>query len=283
MPKKLSEIFNTLATASGVDPNDAALTAILGNASLASIEVPDEISNRLTAPRLTMEAAKANPELKSHFTAQALNGVDAYLEKITSEYGFDETAKSEFKAETNTTKRIALVAAKIKALEAAKVGTTGGEKDKLAKDIETLNGQLATLKESHENEKTQLLAGFEKERINYDLRSMALGYNLNLPDSLPADSKYAAVKALLDGSLTEKGVQIVRKDNALTLQTSAGTDFFDPTTNQKVSVSDFFQKELANKGMLKAASATTQTQQTTQQTQSSQGGGNNKTWHVPVE
>lgn len=253
MPTKLSDLIKTLAINSGVSADDAELTTILGNTALASLEVPDTISTRLTAPRLTMEAAKANPELKKHFTAQALDGVDAHIKQLVSEFTLPDDAKTEIDSEASTSKKVALLAKKIQATEAAKVAAPPGDKKVLEDKIAELNNQMASLRSGWETEKSTLMSQFDDERTDFELKTFVLNQSLNLPDSFDQNAKYAAVKTLWDAEMKSKGVKVVRKDGTLSLQTNEGTEYFDPTNNQKVTVNDFVLKTLANKGALKAS------------------------------
>lgn len=250
---KLSELITAIALQSGISAEDSALITITGNPTLAAIEVPDDISSRLTAPRLTMDAAKQNPDLKRHFTAQALNGVDTEIARLIVEEQLADDAKGEIESEVNTFKKVSVLMKKIQQKESSKVGAATKDKNILDKEIENLNGQLAKLKTDFLAEKDTLIKGFDSERINNEVRSFVLSQNLNLPDTFTAEAKFAAAEALFRSELQAKGINIVRKDGALTLQTNEGTSHFDPTTNQAVGVNDFILKTLANKGALKAS------------------------------
>lgn len=245
---KLNEILKSVALQSGVAETE--LTSILGNTALASIEVDDAISTKLTAPRLSMDAAKSNPDLKKHFTAQALNGVDAEILRSIQEHELDDDAKTEIVAGETTFKKIPILLKKLKEAETKKAAGTGDGK-KLNEQITSLNGEIAKIKSDWAIEKKSLVDGFEAERIDNELNSLIGTYNFALPKDTPKKSVIDFGRSLVNTAFAEKGVKIVKENGALVLKTNDGTDHFE--NNVKVGLGDFVSKTYANAKVLNAS------------------------------
>ncbi len=265
---KLTEVLKSVATQSGIAETE--LKSILDNASIASIEVDDAISTRLTAPRLSMDAAKANPDLKKHFTATSLNGVDANVTRLLEEFGIDAEHLTDINAKDaegkyimSTFKRVETLAKKIQEIESKKAAAPTGDVKKLNDQLITLNAELKTAKESVVARETELKNGFEKERIDWAFDGILGSFNYALPKETPVDAVRAFGRTIAEKALQEKGLKIVKENGALSLKTSEGTDYFE--NNAKIGLNDFVQKTLANAKVLSASSTqTTTTQQTTQ-------------------
>ena len=155
---KLTEVLKSIASQSGVSETE--LQSIMENSALASIEIDDAISTRLTVPRLTMESAKANPDLKKHFTAQALNGVDSEMQRLMNDMGVSAEVQTEINGLDTTFKRVPALMKKIQELESKKQGAGSEDVAKMNQKISDLNAELAKTNETFANERTQLKNGF---------------------------------------------------------------------------------------------------------------------------
>lgn len=247
---KIKDLIKSIALQSGVSETE--IKTLLDNTTLDSIEIEDAVSTKLTAPRLSMDAAKNNPDLKKHFTALALNGIDAELERTATEHGLTAEEISELKALDSTSLRTKTLVAKVKALETAKAGAGTADTVKLNKQIEDLNNQIATERTSKVSELAAKDASLENERIDWTLNSMLSNHEYATP--VDKEINILTAKTLISKSIQEKGLKIVRENNGLSLKTSEGTDYFD--NNIKVGVQDFTTKVLANAKLLKASSST---------------------------
>ncbi len=216
---KFNEVLKTMVEQSGVSVSDETIKKILDNPALASIEVDDAVSNRLTANRFTLDAAKANPDLKKHFTALALNGVDAEVSKTILELELGDEVKNEIESQDTTFKKVSALAKKVKELEAKKAGTSKVDKTKLEQEIEKLNNDIKTVKDSYTAEKTKLLGDFENERINFEVDTFLNSFNFALPKETPAETVRDFGRSLINKAFTDKGVKLNKKDGAIVLQT----------------------------------------------------------------
>jgi len=247
MAVELGALLNTLAKSVGIDAKDEALVSFLSKAEIATATIDDSIARKITSGLLSLEAAKQNPDLKSHFTALALNAVDTELNELANEFGFDETIKAELATEKSSYKRAVLLARKVKELEAAKVGASQGDKSKLALQIDELNSQIADIKSGHSGEIEKLTTAHKADRINWELNALYSGYDYVMPLSKEANTQVA--KSLINAELNAKGLRIENVDNALKLMTSEGTEYYHE--NQKVGIKDFMDKTLAANKVLK--------------------------------
>lgn len=250
---KLTEIIKSVAAQSGVAETE--IKDLLDNATLAAIEVPDAVSTKLTASRLSMEAAKNNPELKKHFTAQVLNGVDAGLKRTATELGFSPEDITELEGLDSTEKRVNLLTKKAQALEVAKAGKGSADVEKLNKKIEELNADILKVKADAEMALKQKDASLENERVDWSLNSILS--NFEYATGVDKEINVTVGKTLVNKALQEKGLKIVRENNILSLKTAEGTDYFD--NNAKVGIQDFTTKTLANAKVLKASNSSTPT------------------------
>lgn len=250
---KIKELITTIATQSGVLADSPALKSIIDNATL-TLDVDDDLAKLLTAPRMTMEAARANPELKKHFKKEVYDGIQAEVKRTAAELGLDETAISEIDTQDTDFKKIGALAKKVQALTAAKAGAGSKDTEKLNKEIEKLNEQAASIRTEYEGKLKSVNEGFETERIGLSLNNILSGYDYATP--VDKDINVQVARTLVDKGLAEKGIKIVRKDNDLTFVTSEGTEYFEKETNKKVTVKDFVNKTLANAKVLKTSGGT---------------------------
>jgi len=242
----LGDFLNTLCKAIGVDANDPALVSFLSKSEIATATLDAGLATKISKGLLTIEAAKQNPELKSHFTAQALNALDSQLKDLFDEFGLDDATKAELLAEKSSYKRAANLARKIKELEAKKVAANAGDKSKLAQQIDALNAELSTIKKSHTDELARLVDTHKADRINWELDMLYNSFNFAMPFSKEANIVMA--KSLINESLTKAGLKIENVDNTLRLATKEGTDYYE--NNQKVGIKDFIEKNLTEHKVL---------------------------------
>lgn len=255
---KLGDFLNTMAAKVGVQ-NDPNFVAILSNAALATAEINDEIANRLNTGLMSFEGAKNNGELKSHFTASALNGVDAQLNRIASQYGEIDG----FTTEKNTFKRMDILSefiskqiADLKSKSPNDV-TKDAEVKRLTTELANMQTQLAQLTDSKNREIADLTARHANEilqsRIDYALTGKNYA-NKQLPN-------VEIAKTLLNAELAAKGAKVINDNGVLKLKQTANPemDFVDDGF-KPVGFDAFVDKLLADKSMLAVSKPTPQQQ-----------------------
>jgi hypothetical protein len=204
---------------SGVDVSEATITELLGNPAFASMDVDDVVSTKLTAPRLTMDAAKANPDLHKHFSALALNGVDKKIKEFATTFGLSKEELDELESEKSSYERVGLLAKKVQAIEAKKASAP-------SKDKETL------------------LNGFENERLGWKLDAVYSEFIPQMNKDIKANVNLSIAKQYVTDAMQSKGYKIVNKEGNLALVTVEGNEVYE--NNIKLSLKDFATKVLAN-------------------------------------
>ena len=82
----IAELLHQLAERVDFNASDDVLKAIVTNPTLSQIQVPSELATDLNRKLMTESEAKINGNIKKHFTATALNGVDAKVKEILDEF-----------------------------------------------------------------------------------------------------------------------------------------------------------------------------------------------------
>lgn len=251
---KFNEVFKKMVEQSGVSVTDATIEKIIGNKELASLEVDDAVSSKLTAERFTFEAAKSNPELHKHFKATILDGVDQEVKRLADEHGFEDSDKTELKSAENSFKRIALLSSKIKTLTEKKAGSTGKDKDALTKEVEKLNSELLTIKTDHQTAILAKETAFNDERTGWKLESVFNEFIPKMDKKNSSKINLTIARTVVTDELAKKGLKIVNKDGNLSLLTSTDTQYFE--NNTPIALNDFVSKTLANEKLLVASDPT---------------------------
>jgi hypothetical protein len=227
MPKSAKDFLTVLLTKAGVKMDDEAITTALASAELATIQIPDALITPIDNGLLSVQAAKNNhPEIKGHYTAQALDSLDKELERAMDDYKLPDEIKTELKGEKSSYKRATLLAAKIKNLEEQKASSGKGEKDVLQQEINKLNGELRDIKAKeqtiHEDYKKQLL----DVKMGHSLGQLLGAYKTKF-DELPANVKSSTLQAIINNSLTSDNAEFtVDEAGQLLLRKKGGDNFF---------------------------------------------------------
>lgn len=243
----LGDFLNNLAKTAGIDATNPALVSILSNADVATAKLDEGFAKQLTSGFLTFEAAKNNPELKSYYTALALNPLDTQFKELATEFELPDDVRTELESEKSSYKRVAMFTRKIKELEAKKAQANNGDKTKFTEQINNLNEQISKIKNDFLAEKSQLIEAHKADRVNWELDSLYSSFEFATPMSKEANIQMA--KILVSEELKKNNLKIENVDNRLRLATNEGTDYY--MDNQKVDIKNFMEKTLATNKVLK--------------------------------
>ena len=237
----------------GIDPTLAEAQKLLGNTNLATIEVDDLISNKLTAEYFTKEAALQNPEIRSKIKAETLNGIDAHTKELMTEYGIDAETMAEIFREEKSSKKLSKMVDKIAQLTKEKSKATGADKEVLNLEIEKLNKQIAETKTTYESKLLEEQKARKTDRINWELDNI---YN-TLDYSLSSDKEVSvtAAKAVIGNIAAKKGLRFETTETGVQILTKEGTEYY--ADNIKVSPQDFIKKSLMENKLLKVSDTVT--------------------------
>ena len=238
----VAEWLNNNAESIGIDiQSNEALKKI--TTATATLELPAEFEGKF----LTRKAAENDPLLKSHYFAQAYNGIDSTLKQTLTDLGLDTEAMNSLLQEKATGKNVAAALKKIQELEAAKVGSNKGEKAELQNEINALKANLAAANTAKEAEITQLKAQFENELVGFQIDNTLSSYNYG---DRPEDKSKGVVlaKHFLNSAIQEKGLKIVKTDSGIVLKTKDNTDYYE--NNKLVSFKDLADGIMASNKLI---------------------------------
>lgn len=267
---KLSELLNNMLITAGVQSDDAELKKILALPALNQDDIPptwEGLSNNI----LTVETAKYNPQIKSHFYGAALNPVEKELQNLMDAYEFGDEDKVEIQNVKSTFAKIPLLKEKLDNIVAKKAVSTGSDSKKYADQIQQLNAEILKIK----NEAKKQIEEIENNRIDQIQQlyfDNILG-SYNYTENLPKDVALISAKTLTSNYLKEKGGKIKLVDGKLELVNANDEALPYMENNQPVSIKNITDKIVAENKLLminnQSANAQQQNQQFTQSTSQS--------------
>jgi hypothetical protein len=246
----LSELIENAAVRSGIKNDDPSLIALLGNPAI-QIEVDNTIAESVSKNLMDLNAAKANPLVKAHFTSTALSTVDAKIAELIAEYELSE----DILADKSTYNKLDLVKAALK----EKIAAAGKKPDspEAKQQIEALQAQLNNLKTEKEQAVNEVKQQWENERLNNAISNQFNAYQWN--DSIPAAVRETVVKSLLDQELQASKAKIKRAENGITLVNAEDETLPFYLENKPVSFKEFTDSLMSKHNLIKTVADTGQT------------------------
>lgn len=251
---KATELLKTVAAHSGVSFEDAGLQQLIGNKALDALEVDEEVAKRMTAPRMTMETAKANPDLKRYFTAAALDGVDSKVKALLD----SEELPEEFRVSLNTGNTYDKVAAITKEILDLKNTRTASNQHTVNKEIIRLSDELKKSQELMAKQATDFEVTRHADRTNWEMDKVYSTFlnQLALDEKIPASIRLGAAKQAIATRMTERGISVqLSPEGSLELMTKEGTPYI-PETNVRPTIDDFVKSTLLENGLLQTRKET---------------------------
>lgn len=246
---KVADLLNNLATTSGIDITNPALAKLV--VDTANIELPEEISSKINSSFMTIEAAKSNPILKSHFQAQAYSGIDNTLKESLIEAGLTEDQLKEVLIDKKTGQSVKNALSKIAELnkKATDPNATKVEKDAAINQINDLNLKLSKQAIDFQNSLSEKDRTFGETLANVLLENQLSSYKYALPTSQEANILTA--KTLLNQEMQGKGIKLITENNKLKLVTTDNTDYFE--NNKKIEVKDIIDTVVAKHKLIEVS------------------------------
>jgi len=247
---KLTELFKKLAVVSGVPETEVVtLLSKIGNEPLTSIEVEDDIANKMGGLLYTEDAAMNNPKILSKAKSQILDAVDTEIDTQATRLGLTDEHKKRLKAADTSYKKIGILSDITAELTKDKNAATGQSEKKLIEQIDALNAEKIKLIEGHKT----ALDGVEKARktdkMNWQLDEIYNGKDY----SLPVDKAIAVLtaKQAVQMQMEKKGVVInLSDDGKPVIMTKEGTKYIDNNVDLS-NPSDFITRTLLESKLLK--------------------------------
>jgi hypothetical protein len=256
----IAEALHQLAERVDFDSSDEALKAIVSNPALSQIAIPDNFAQALNRSLMTESEAKINGNIKKHFTATALNGVDAKMREVLDEMGFDEESKGTIFAEQNSYNRIKLLATAISELKDKSVTAVGGEKKALLDKVTELQRLVNDEKSNAAKQIEAINQKWTSTLTDKEISSMFGNYDY----ALDVDKEIAVQTArnVWERELKNKGGKYVYTEEGVKLVNAETPDLPFTIENKAVDIRTFTDAVLANNKLLKVAKPATTTNTT---------------------
>lgn len=255
MPKKLGEVLKSLSGKAGVNADDDTLKKLLAMQEVSLFELPDEIANALEQKLLTEESAVANPIVRSKVFAEALNGVDAELDNVVNDFGFDDNFKTAYKGiQKNTNEKVRKIKEGLKAqLEEAKkkANSSGDPADKtkvtaLENQIKELTTNAQAKDRMHAQELENLKSQALNDKKQFTLKSVLSGKPLP-KNGLSPEVNIQVAKTLVESEMAKHGLQFLFDDagNLILKQKKDGAEIDYFVDNKKMDAGSFIDGVLS--------------------------------------
>jgi len=245
----VAELLHQMAERTDFNVSDEALKAIVTNPALSQITVPDGLAQSISKNLMTESEAKINGNIKKHFTATALNGVDAKMREVLDEMGFEEEAKTAIFAEQNSYNRIKLLATAISDLKDKSVTAVGGEKKALVDKINELQGLVKKIETEKANEVNSINQKWTSTLTEKELSGLLSNYNY--AGELDKEIQVLTARNVWERELKAKGGKYVYTDEGLKLVNAETPDLPFTIENKAVDIRTFTDNVLATNKLLK--------------------------------
>ena len=237
----VKEIFGLV----GIDANQPEFKDIVALATPLDDATYEKVSKNI----LTIDAAKMNGVLKSHFKAQTLNGVDAQHKELATEYGLTADEVAELDAIKDTFDRNKKLIAKVKA-NTEKINAGKGDTAKLVAENQRLNAEIVAIKAATDQQIAQLKASTESQISDFAIMSHLRGLKY-ANDKVDADVNALTAKQILNAALAEKKAGVKRTaENTLKLYQLDNPELDYLENHKPISFADLAARELQAKNML---------------------------------
>ena len=263
-----AQLINNLFEQAGITDQKEIQDKLAQVKDFATMEVEDDLANRLIGKdRMSVDAAKNNGDLKSYFTALALNGVDAEVNNAITTYGLNA---DDFKDEKSSYKKITLALQKAQEKLKTDLGKGKTDNKELVDKINSLTADLATKETAHQSQVNEINAShtttLNKMQIDNLLRGYKYAHEMDIEDNvLIASNK-------VHSELASKGLKYVNENGSLNLQKEDGTKYFDG--NKEIDLKTFTDTVLSSNKLL----ATTNPNPAPTPTPAPSGNGNSNGW-----
>lgn len=247
--KKLSNLFIDLAKAAGLPDDAPGLKTILSNSAFAEMTVPDDLSTALLNNLLTVESAKAHPQVKAHLLKSALNPIDMDLTEYLTTNSYPEILE-EINKEKSSYAKVKMALSKIREFESKKAKAGEEGKDLLTETIKKLNDEILLIKGSHSQELKNRDLSLSKKIEDLLFNNLISQYDYDESGSLSKEDAIDLARINVSKELKARKLKIASNENqdGLVLTQEDGTPYFEE--NKQINFKDFGTKILTNKKLL---------------------------------
>jgi hypothetical protein len=246
-----ADFINNLATNAGIAADNSDLKTLLSDARLSAINIPDAVVGGIQSAHLTIESAKANPDLIKYFRATNLDPLDKTVFSTLTELGIDEAELADLKSEKSTYNKVALAIKKVSSLKeaAAKANAEGstGKAAEYEKQVLALNAQISQIKDAFNTEKSELVKSYDNKYKSRILNEILLGYEY--ASEQPKEVQLELANILLNKHLSQNKWETRLDNDNISLVTSEGTKVFD--NNKEVTIKALADKIVSENKLIK--------------------------------
>jgi len=231
--KNLANLVTEIVKRSKVSLDELkTIKVALENTALSSIEIEEQEYNSVLANTHNLETAESilKPNIEKSIKATVLNGFDSQIETILGE-GLGDEDLNAIKGEKVTASKLRKAFELQKASLQKKLKTAQGSGDSnreaiLEKEIEKLNNEFKTAKETFEAEKNGLIANHKKDLFNVKLKQRILTKE-NIADDFKNARHFAENFGADLNEFMQKNKIYVNPENEELLNSETKTKFFD--------------------------------------------------------
>ena len=246
-----ADFINNLATNAGIAADNSDLKTLLSDARLSALNIPDAVVGGIQSAHLTIESAKANPDLIKYFRATNLDPLDKTVFSTLTELGIDEAELADLKSEKSTYNKVALAIKKVSSLKeaAAKANAEGstGKAAEYEKQVLALNAQISQIKDAFSTEKSELVKSYDNKYKSRILNEILLGYEY--ASEQPKEVQLELANILLNKHLSQNKWETRLDNDNISLVTSEGTKVFD--NNKEVTIKALADKIVSENKLIK--------------------------------
>ena len=246
-----ADFINNLATNAGIAADNSDLKTLLSDARLSAINIPDAVVGGIQSAHLTIESAKANPDLIKYFRATNLDPLDKTVFNTLTELGIDEAELADLKSEKSTYNKVVLALKKVSSLKeaAAKANAEGstGKAAEYEKQVLALNAQISQIKDAFNTEKSELVKSYDNKYKSRILNEILLGYEY--ASEQPKEVQLELANILLNKHLSQNKWETRLDNDNISLVTSEGTKVFD--NNKEVTIKALADKIVSENKLIK--------------------------------
>lgn len=246
---KVVDFLKTLLSKAGANVDQDVIKNALA-AMPADLEMSDDVATAIDNGLLSLSAAKNNHgDIKNHYTALALKGLDNELKSILEGEKLPDEIISEINAETSSYKRVPLLVKKIKELEGKKAGASKTDKDEYQRQITELNNKLREQADKEQG----IHAGYKDQirdvKKNFHLNTLLSGYKTRF-DDLGPDARNTVILSLINKHLATKGATLTvdENDQLILINKDGSTTFGDD--HRQLTPKSFLDKVMSDEKLV---------------------------------
>ena len=249
----------------GLSASDPEIVGILSNSEFSNYKLPENLYSKINSNLLTVDSARNNEQLRKHYHAEILNGLDASIENVMEKFNVDSDIADQIRQEKKTTEKYNRLIEKLNDLNARKADAgRRTDKTEMEAEISKLNSQIKDLSTKLQTAPQERDSFWTEKLKSKAIQNLLTAYNYAGEKDIPKDVLIETASVLLNRKLNEAKVRLeyqADSDN-ISLKTESGMDFYKDNT--PVSFKSFADQVLAESKLLAIPAAQAATQQNAQ-------------------